>query len=154
MRITINTDASYHPKYSEAGFAFWISCDVGRYKMYGPLKDCKSSNEAEIQAIGNALYFLMKSDLINNDISKIYINTDSDAAIHHIGLCPPKMDDASVVRGFIAKICSIQKKKKIDLFSFRSVKAHSGVGSPRKFVNDWCDKMSKKGRKLNEKVSA
>lgn len=82
MVVTINTDAAYHSKYKVGAFAFWIVSNLGKIMQSGPLKsgEIKSSTEAEIQCILNALYALGTQKWLN--ITKIVINTDSLNSIH------------------------------------------------------------------------
>ncbi len=148
--ITINTDTSFNYNPNKAGFAFWITCPLGRYKRYGKLNNCKDINDAEIQAIGNAIYFVLMSGLSENTIHKIYVNTDSKSAIAHITRKWDTYPASSKVKHYMERLKGKTNHRTLkSLFDFRHVKAHSGTESKRKYVNDWCDKMSKIGRNMS-----
>lgn len=84
MNITINTDASWHPEYKVGGYAFWIVCDKFKITKSGNFKtNPKSSTDAEIMAIGNAIATLLKVNE-NIECNLLVINTDSTQAIARI----------------------------------------------------------------------
>lgn len=81
MKVNVITDGSY--KDGKAGYAFWVSSPVGRFKKYGRLKDAKNSTEAEMQAIANALHYIRnKKELWG--ISNIIIQTDCQSTIQMV----------------------------------------------------------------------
>jgi ribonuclease HI len=141
MTITINTDASYSEIHNIGTFAFWVTTSQGRFWGSGVLKKVIDVNDAEIQAIGNALHALNKKNY--PVITHIYINTDSTSAIGHIEKKSVKYPSGRVVNDLLQnmrfKAGDVKK-----YYSLRHVKGHSGKGSPRKYVNDWCDKRSRK----------
>ncbi len=135
VRVTINTDASFHPKEKFGGFAYWIVYDGNRIKGAGAFKDkCCNSNDAEIKAIINALSTLLSKNI---DISKVIFNTDSKNAIKELTKSGVKTDLKKAFDNLI-----YGRQTKID-FEFRHVKAHSGIGDKRSFVNEWCDENAK-----------
>jgi len=141
MNITINTDASFNAEKNTGGYAFWISSNAGTFKKYGGLKHCKCCTEAEIKAIANALYYMeYNKDLWG--ISKIFINTDSKNAIRMIGT--PNIPRHKRFKNALKKIRETLKKYPNEL---RWVKAHSGIEDSRSYVNRYCDKYAKLGRK-------
>jgi ribonuclease HI len=143
INITINTDASWHPEYKVGGYAFWIVCDKFKITKSGKFKtNPKSSTEAEIMAIGNAIHALLS---INEPLecSLLVINTDSKQAISRIksGVC----EYGKMVRSIHLKLLSKINARKN---KFRHVKAHSGKDDSRSFVNEWCDTEAKKWMRL------
>lgn len=154
MKVNVITDGSF--KDEKAGYAFWISSPVGRFKKYGRLKNAKNSTEAEMQAIANALYFIRNhKDLWG--ISKITIQTDSEHSINmitdpsnHLKGKKKRQENFRKIRGVITELIGKYNGVKSE-YEFKHVKAHSGTDTKRKYVHDWCDKFAKKGRELKIK---
>jgi ribonuclease HI len=152
LTITINTDASFHPKHKVGAFAFWIVWDGGRMVQSGPLRNVQSSLDAELQAIGNALYAVLKSEIIG--IKHIYVNTDCKFGIEAINKKRKVWEAPETVpkiRSIIQKLkgknrWSMEMAKGTrfkDFISFRYVKAHTTGSSPRSWVNNKMDEMAK-----------
>lgn len=153
--ITITTDASFHPTHKTSGFAFQIVCDDFRIQHSGKFTVTPAApHEAEIMCIGNALAALLK--VKNLPTAKyLVINTDSLIAIRLIRTAKysskyGKINNTQKVKKLwmdaINKICS--KKNQ-----FRHVKAHNTKDdkSKRAYVNDWCDKESRKWMRIATK---
>lgn len=150
MTITINTDASYHPQFKVGAFAFWIVCSEGRIVQSGPLKEVVSAQDAELQAIGNALYAVFKSKYKN--IEHIYINTDCKYGIDavtkgkRINGC---LDTVKKIKKLLNQVYnkyqySIDRSKKFKTYvSWRYVPAHTEGGTPRRWVNNRMDELAK-----------
>lgn len=141
MLVTINTDASFHPSYKVGAFAFWIVCNQGRILKSGKLKQTHAPHDAEGKCIANALFTLLNSDF--NGITRIIINTDSMTCIQRmVGKGKVNTPERSVYNYLKA----LKKKHGIkhSNIEFRHVKAHQGTDTPRKYVNDWCDKQAKR----------
>jgi ribonuclease HI len=147
MLITVNTDGSFYPDTKQAGYAFWITCNNGRYKKWGKLKKCQTSTEAELMAIANALYFLRHhKDL--KDVSKIIINTDCESIINIMkNAHRSRTPIMNKIKGTISKYIG-RYEGKDSTYEIRHVEAHKGTETPRKYVNNWLDKHAKKGAKL------
>lgn len=146
--VTVNTDASFHPVHKVGAFAFWIRHDQGRMMQAGPLKECANSLEAEIQAIGNGLYALLKSKF--TDIDYIVVNTDCTYAIDAIvdrkyRTASKKVVDRvlKIIDGLILKYNPQKKKRKRPFIEYRYVPAHTDTSTPKKYINDWCDQSAK-----------
>lgn len=142
MIVTINTDASFHPRYKVAAYAFWIVSDKGRIKQSGPLRKATSPTDAELQCIANALHVLLKSDI--KGMTRLVINSDALYGFERVGRKKPGTG------GAVAKLLRQLREKYIPatrwterFWEFRHVKAHSGVGDKRSWVNEWCDQMAK-----------
>lgn len=155
MIVTINTDASVVE--GCGGYAFWIVCDAGKIQKAGHIKTkITSSLGAEIFSIGNAIYTLLHSKF--TEVTKVIVNTDSIGAIDilagHVGVKPTSVFYKAVeeTRFNMIDVCikngmPIRDVKKV--FEFRHVKAHTKASDARSFVNNWCDKESRKyARKL------
>lgn len=148
---TINTDASFHPWHKVGAYAFWIVYQGHRMKQWGPLANCKSPHEAEIMALGNALYALSKSKF--DDVKYVVINTDCQHAISAI-----RDSDKKYYKGADAAIKTCQniikelkkrykpapsKFRNKPFLSWRYVKAHSEGENARLWVNNWLDEHAK-----------
>jgi ribonuclease HI len=145
MIVTINTDASWHPKFKVGAYAFWIVCDQGRITHAGPLKEASGPTDAELRCIANALHALLKSDF--TDIQKVIINSD---ALYAFGMVGKKKQEKSPGRVCADILTQLKRKHmKVEqrakpIHEFRHVKAHSGTAEKRKWVNNWCDKAAKR----------
>lgn len=146
MNVTINTDASFCHDNSVGGFAFWITCNNGRIKMGGALKEVSGAMEAEMQALANAVHTLEKSNIIKGRVDHIYINSDCLWMFKKIG----KGSDNYVGRHIANGLSRILKKGRVPAhgnkkrYSLRHVKAHTHRRTKRNWVNDWCDKEARK----------
>lgn len=149
MTLTINCDASYYPQHKVAGYAFWIVCEAGRLIQSGPLKQAKDSHTAEVQAIGNALAAVLKSDFKN--VQFIVVNTDCQYAINAItkGTNIGKAGKAvKVIHGIIEELkvkhnVRSKKHRNVKYISWRYVQSHSEGDTKREWVNNRMDSMAK-----------
>lgn len=151
MLVTINTDASVI-KEEYGGYAFWIVCNEGKLQKAGYIKQkTRTSNEAEIFCLANALYSLLKSKFTG--ISKVIINTDSKYCIDMLtggGRVPNNnflfrkgWDECIVLMYEILLKNGRSLRDKNKFFEFRHVKAHTGTKDARSHVNRWCDEQAK-----------
>lgn len=156
MLVTINTDASFHPKYKLGAYAFWIVCAQGKILHSGPLKEAKDPTDAEMRCIANALHALLKSNF--TEVHKVIINSDALYAFTRIGRSKPAGSPGRIISNILRDL----KKKyfsatqlHLSIHEFRHVKAHSGTENARKWVNDWCDKTAKRelGKLIRSKTS-
>lgn len=141
MLVTITTDASHSPDFKVGAFAFWITSELGRIKMAGPLDgQLINPTQAEVRCIVNAVYFLRKHSKWP-DIDAVVINTDSMQFINMV-------DNSSVHH----KLAS-QYTKELGIFKqltrrwrvhLKHVRAHEHKETKRNWVNDWCDKEAKR----------
>ena len=147
MIVTINTDASFHPKHKIGGYAFWIVCDEGRFSHSGILrKEVDRPEIAEMKCIINAIYIL---GILNfKTIEKIIVNTDCLNAIHLFKKRKSSikkyelewgLDLANDLTNQLAK----SKLSKVTI-EFRHIKSHQHTDTKRNWVNNWCDKAAKK----------
>lgn len=145
--VTINTDASFYREKGIGSFAFWISCDQGKFKLSGILKDrCKRPEIAEFKCIINALHYL--STLSIPDIKVIILNTDCLNVIHLLKKDKKKIKKYGLdswgnhLKAKFFQIKDVNFKEAT--IEYRHVKSHVSTASSREWVNDWCDKEAKK----------
>ena len=144
MLVTINTDASFHPRLKYGAYAFWaVSNDFKITKSGVFRKLCQTPDDAESKCIINAFTVILKS---HKRISKIIVNTDSLNAIAYLtkDLVHIKKYNLSLPKMRQFQQClSLLPIVKITI-EYRHVKAHSGVGDKRSYVNEWCDAEAKR----------
>lgn len=138
--ITITTDASF--KYGIASYAFWISMQDCKITGSGGIKrQVRGCTQAEVMAIGNAIYTLLKrADQISCD--RIYINTDSIGAMSAIDR---QIDVDSRLTWNLKN--ELQKKLGCRFVEFRHVKGHGKGDTARSWVNKWCDREAGQARR-------
>lgn len=151
MRITITTDASW--KNDNFSYAFLISTPVGRFTGSGILRDCRTTTESELQAIGNALHYVFHNpDLWG--VSKIHINSDCQGAIDmlksHFGT--PAMKRNGRYRKIVGKINNYKGefRKKCGTFDWniKHVKGHTDNPEARSKANRYVDQLAKDAFKI------
>lgn len=144
MYVTIMTDASMCPETGATGFGFWVACERGKRPGGGPMRTLtRSSNEAEMMAIVNALHQAVKADLVQR-YDTVLIQTDSTAAI---GAFNGRRAYESLTQGeqrAYDEFHNIRRKVGI-VFDFRHVKGHTGIRDQRSMANHMCDKRAKAG---------
>src|SRR5690606_37854520 len=148
MLVTINCDASHSSHTGDGGYAFWISSNAGIFKRYGKFKNkVRCPAEAELMCIANAVYYTIHNKELWG-ISKIIINTDSKLSIHMIKTYSAKKKKSERLRIIARDIVNNLNGIKYDL---RHIKAHTkDLKEKNAWVNDWCDRMSRKARKDKE----
>jgi len=142
--ITINTDASYDPQYNLGSYAFWIVCDGQRIIKAGILKKVSDSNDAEIQAIANALVTVFKSDF--KGITGVYVNTKAFAYVNGAMAARPLIGPAKVCYDTLQLIKQKYRIRRNKFYEIRQVNAHTGhqdLRSTRQYVNDYCDRTAR-----------
>jgi len=164
MLITLNTDGSLDWGAKEgnpgkAGYAYWISSNIGRFKKYGRLPNCDNSMGPELAAIAKGIYFIRNHPELKNT-TKIIVNTDCEPAIYFVNYegknAKNKRHKGKLqniarhhIRRMIRKGYNDLHKVKVE---YRHVKAHTkDLSEARKYVNDWLDKKAKEGRSLKLK---
>lgn len=147
MIVTINTDASFHPHFKVAAFAFWIVSNEGRISNSGSLrKKVHRPEQAEFKCIINAFHVLGKQGYKN--INKIIVNTDCLNVIHLIN------DDKKAIRRYrlgswgnnlVTELFMVKRHFKMQKIAceFRHVPSHVDTETKRNWVNDWCDRQAK-----------
>lgn len=137
MIVTINSDASFSNNYKIGAYAFWIVSNRFKILKSGKLKGKIShSRNAEYFSVLNALFILSKEDL--RDVKKVIVNTDCMDVVNSIN----QVGNNQSFKGYYNDFRKIIKGfPKIEA---RHVKAHTLKDEPRSYVNEWCDKESKK----------
>lgn len=146
--ITINTDASFNSQKKVGGYAFYIVCDLFRVQKSGAFKvHPNNSMEAEMMCMVNALHTLLNQKELPST-KLIVVNSDCLFAFERISR---KSQDV-IGRKIAYYIRQIRIKTAINSiipkYEFRHVKAHSGKGDARSWVNEWCDKEAKKWMRI------
>lgn len=138
--ITVNTDASYSHQRQSAGYAFWIKCDLFKIQKGGTFKSLpKNPLEAEMMCIANALHTLSTYDRLPK-CKLIVVNSDCLNCFKLIYRKSPSKAGRKVYE----IVRELKKKASVPKVEFRHVKAHSGKGDARSYVNEWCDTEAKK----------
>lgn len=146
MIVTINTDASWHPKYETGAFAFWIVCNDFKITRSGVLrKKCSRPEIAEFRCLINAFHVLFTQDV--SKVKKIIVNTDCLNIIHLL-----KKDKKAITQYRLGSwgnhlvmqldLLMGKYKSKIEV-EYRHIKAHTTTEGAKNWVNDWCDKSAK-----------
>lgn len=156
--VTLNTDGSLdwgskQGSPGKAGYAYWISSDIGR------LPDCDNSMGPELAAIAKGIYFIRNHPELKK-VTKIIVNTDCEPAISWIASINRSRKKDKKHKGSLQNVARhhillmIDKYKGLDpvKVEYRHVKAHTNdLSEARKYVNDWLDKKAKEGRFLKLK---
>jgi len=147
ITATINTDASFCPMTRAAGYALWISSDLGKVKKHDILKEARHSIEAEMQAIANAISVLQNHEFYRGKkFDKVWINSDCTHALKKIKSRSEETDAEKFIKKTLDTIIAETGE-----FLCRHVKAHKMTGSSRSYVNDWCDRRSRESMKIRRK---
>lgn len=150
MTLTINTDASFHPDYKVGAFAFWIVCNDGKIVHSGPLKKVLNSQDAELQAIANALYTVLNTRF--SQITHIYINTDCKFGIRAVTEGKMMSGCKETVEAIHKYIQQLKEKhgfvdksggRKVEFVSWRHIRAHTNGNTKRTWVNNKMDELAK-----------
>jgi len=165
--VTLNTDGSLdwgskQGSPGKAGYAYWISSDIGRFKKYGRLPDCDNSMGPELAAIAKGIYFIRNHPELKK-VTKIIVNIDCQPAIDWVKSVNSRKKSHKKHKGSLQNIArhhillmmreGYNNLHKVTI-EYRHVKAHTNdLSEARKYVNDWLDKKAKAGRfiKLNNK---
>lgn len=137
--ITINTDASYHSELKVGGYAFTIVCDLFRINKSGRFKTPpKSSQDAEIMCIGNAIHTLLTQPELPNTQ---YLIVNTDCKWGYRAILESKKSRAKSVRALWEQLIEEVGSHKSE---FRHVRAHTGANDRRSKANHWCDQEARK----------
>lgn len=134
--ISLFTDASYHGKTGEGGWAFWAkklnvtAWGGGKFRTL-----LSSSNEAEMCAIANAIVELEKRKILVAQ-THVLIQTDSEHSVRAFGKSPPSMSSLEITA---RQIVINHAKHNQWSFNLRHVKGHSASAQKRFIVNNLVD---------------
>lgn len=160
--VTLNCDGSLdftqQGNFVKAGWAYWISSDIGKFKSYGRCPDCDNPMGPELAAIAKGVYFIRNHPELSK-AKKIIVNTDCEPGINwmrtiHRKRARDKKHKGSLQNVARHHILEMTKKGYKDLpevkVTYSHVKGHTNnLNEARKWVNDWLDKKAKEGRFLN-----
>lgn len=165
MNATLNCDGSLsmnmrNPKKNRrGGYAFWLSCDIGKFKIYGRTPDCNNPMAPELIAIAKGIHFIRRHKELQG-ITNLLVQTDCLPAINWI--VKPiedrpkeqlKKHKGSLQNKVRQYIMDMKKEGYYGLpemtLNFKHVPSHSGdLSESRRWVNDWLDKKAKSARYL------
>lgn len=163
--ITLNCDGSLdftqRGNLVKAGWAYWISSDIGRFTGFGRCPNCDNTMGPELVAIAKGIHFIRNHPELSKT-KKIIVNTDCEPGISWMktinrGRAKDKKHKGSlhnVARHHILEMGREGYKNLPDVkIEYRHVKAHTNnLSEARKWVNDWLDKKAKEGRFLKLKT--
>lgn len=135
--ITVNTDASYCPKSWLVSYWYWIKWPWFHFKGWWKFKKkMTSSTEAEVYWVMVAIYIL---DKYRKDFDCLIINCDNTS----IG----KRWTKDYFYELINQIDKYKKSfwdNKFRRIQYRYVESHTSWDEAREYVNNRCDKESRK----------
>ncbi len=141
---TIYTDASFDVNTGRGAYAYYIKTSKGKAQADGPASDLENSNHAEMLAIYKAV-----EDALNRwpDLKGLFVNTDSLACCHIIwpfykGGRRNKGNTGEVYRSLVKLINGRWIRAK-------HVKAHTGGGDVRSYLNRKVDHFAGKTMRAN-----
>lgn len=135
--ISLFTDASFSHKKREGGWAFWAkkknitAWGGGKFK-----RQLRSSNEAELCAVANAVVELEKRRILTANCH-VLIQTDSDHTVRAFSKSPPTMSPLEIEA---RQIVVNRAKHNQWSFNLRHVKGHSSNSAKRFIVNNLVDR--------------
>jgi ribonuclease HI len=144
INVTIISDASFNYRKKVGGYAFHIELGKEVYQIWGPFND-KLSNplEAEMKCVLNALFYIRKKGV---KIGRLKVITDSMFIAEH--MFKKKQGRNRRTTDLVNRIKQYLGHIDYNRIEFEHVKAHTdNLESYNKYINDWCDKMSKEGCK-------
>lgn len=138
MTVTVNTDASFLPDTKEAGYAFYIKCDLFTTRYSGKFHTIPENiYQAEQMALANALASLSKHIGVDK-MKYLVINTNSQHTIDHLESPVTDLDFCikSLLSALIAKYNFKYKLKHIAALT------NSQVPKLGDWVNGWCNQQA------------
>jgi hypothetical protein len=143
--ITLFTDASFDDRHRIGGGAYWSRMD--EVKLKGSFAfDIPKSHEAEIMAacmgiLRVAAHPTLGAELARGPETRLVLVTDC-LAVQQV-LQDRKSGPLSTACQQIVSEVLFHKDRLNFGFKVNHVTAHSGLGTPRQWVNDWCDREAK-----------
>ena len=161
MLVTLNTDGSLdYPEQGvlvKGGWAYWISSDVGRFKLWGKCPPSDNSMGPELAAIAKGVARIRNCPKLNIT-TKIIVNTDCVPAINWVKSINKRRSNYKKHKGSLQNIARHHILRMVKegynglhevKLEFRHVKAHTDdLSTPRSWVNNWLDEHANKGRLL------
>lgn len=148
--ITIFTDASWCPETSAGGGAFWARDNLHRCQKAFPITGAAQSHEAELIASCRAIVECLKDEhlgprLREGSNTRLILVIDCLSVKQALEWRAGNGKRPRMSAELWEKVKRVRAK--IDEVGFilkiNHVKGHSGIGKPRNWVNNWCDKQAK-----------
>lgn len=133
--ITINSDASHHPKYKVAGWAYIVTISSDhRLREYDATRNVENSTHAEMQAV---LRGIQAAKPYCTKQTTLVINCDNNGVMMHI-------NGTEKVKGMgrYDKYLDAIRKRVKELYA-KEIKGHSKGNEARTQANIWCDQQAK-----------
>lgn len=144
--VTVFTDASFCPETKSAGGAFWARGDVERLSSSFPIQGIKQAHEAEIVTACKAILQMGDDEKIGALLrlgGQIRLVLVVDCLAVQDAFEGRMRGMAGIIKSHIDQVEALRKQHGFFL-KINHVKAHKGTGSPRQWVNNWCDKEAKR----------
>lgn len=140
--ITVFTDASFCPETKAAGGAFWARNADTKFSSSFRIEDAESSADAEILTACRSIQSILEHPVLGEELKKgketrLILVVDCLTVKHVLEGGKAKMGVAACQAVATTRIHVFNQKF---WFKVNHVKGHSGIGSPRQWVNNWCDK--------------
>jgi hypothetical protein len=126
--ITVSVDASY--KEGKAACAYYIKHECFVVKDSEYIGKVSGSVEAEYLGILRAIKRMLL-EIRDRNIITLYLTCD----------CIPAHE---LFRSWLTSSENRASMKPIKNINIQHIDAHSGINSPRQYINNWCDKESRK----------
>lgn len=145
MLVSLFTDASFHPSSGAAGWGAYAISDRSKTLNGGAIKEnCRTNNDAELLA---ALYGLRMAAAhrILRPKDEVLLQSDSSHVLYVLQTFAIRSDDWSkevhdrIRKGLAEWNCTLRT---------RHIKGHSGTGTARTWAHDKCDKLARKGMRV------
>lgn len=145
--ITVFSDASFCTQSKASGGAFWARFEDIKVMDSFSFKGAKKSHEAELMAACNAILRMAKHPAMGPILqrgpkTRLVLVIDC-LTIQQVLADNVYTTMSPAARAVVNEVRALQKKLKFWL-KVNHVKSHSGTGSPRQWVNNWCDVEARK----------
>lgn len=144
--VTVFTDASFCPDTKSAGGAFWARGEIERLSSSFPILEVKQAHEAEIVTACKAILQMGADENFGALLKlgkRIRLVLVVDCLAVQDAFEGRLRGMADIIRTHIEQVEAMRNRHGF-LLKINHVKAHKGTGSPRQWVNNWCDKEAKR----------
>lgn len=154
---TLITDGSWSPRTRQGGWAARMIVNGTRSTWFGPVESsCKSSNDAEIAAVGNGIAFAIRDKKMPHGIG-LHVQVDNVRTLTIL----QTLRDQSHIRTpleekVVAYLCKLLNTKEVKFIYAKHIKGHVAEDSrlARHHVHEKLDLLAKEGRWRREKELA
>jgi len=134
LLITLFTDASFHPRTRASAFALYAISNRGNLNYASRFRgEMENSAHAELAAIGNALHIVLPQPM-SAGATRVLIQSDCMDALRWIN-----REGKAKYPEVVDRLWWTAEKYRVTLET-RHVKGHVGIGEPRLYCQDWCDR--------------